>query len=354
MEGGPWYATREMVKGASDIRETAGLDAAVDRHLDRCARDAESLLGWKHFYPLVTTRYFDWPNRQLGDPWNLWLGDSPLHSLTAVTSGGDALTVGTDVLLEPVNDGPPYTCVRINSSSSAAWSTGASNFQRALALTGLWSHGNRTQSGVTLTAAIADADTTTIDVSNSAPIGVGDLVIVDIERCVVTSKLERDTGVNTTGSLASERNARALSVPDGTAFAGGEVLTIDAESVRVDRVVGNTLVVTRAWDGTTLAAHNTNSDIYAPRRLVVSRGFGGTTAAAHNNGSSVLRWIPPASLTSLVLAEAQNAVAQENSSWARVIGAGEAEREAFAKGLVDLRKSVRRTLARNKARKAVI
>jgi hypothetical protein len=353
MEGGPWYATREMVKGASDIKETAGLNAAVDRNLERCARDAEGLLAWKHFYPITATRYFDWPSRQYGTPWNLWLDDNPLHSLTAFTSGGTALTVGSDLYLEPANGPLPYTCIRINSGSSASYSGGASNFQRALAATGLWSHGYRTQSVAVLQDAIADADVSTMTVTNSAGVGVGDLVVVDTERMIVTDKQLVDTGVNSSGSLASEKSARLLAVPDGTLFAKREVVTIDAESMRIDDVAGNNLIVTRAFDGSALAAHNTNADIYMPRRLAITRGFGGTTAAAHNDASTVSRWIPPLSLTELVLAEAQNAVAQENAAWARVIGASEAEREAFAKGLIDLRKTVRRTLGRSH-RKSVI
>ncbi len=353
MEGGPWYATREMVKGASDVRETAGLNSAIDRNLERNAREAEALLAWPHFYPVTGTRYFDWPSIQQGSAWNLWLDGNPLHSLTGLDSGGEALTVGTDVFLEPANFGPPYTCVRINSASNASWSTGTSNAQRALALTGLWSHGYRLAAAGELSAPVADAVTTTADVTNSAAIGVGDLIVVGTERAIVTNKLEIDTGVNSSGSLASEKSARALAVPDGTAFVAGEVVTIDVESMRVDRVLGNTLVVTRAWDGTTLAGHNTNSDIYAPRRLVLDRGFGGTTAAAHSSGAAVSRWVPPLSLTELVLAETQNAIAQENAAWVRVIGVNEAEREAFGRGLIDLRKKVRQALAR-RARKAVV
>ncbi len=353
MEGGPWYATREMVKGASDVRETAGLNFAIDRNLERSARDAEALLAWPHFYPVTGTRYFDWPSRQQGSARNLWLDGNPLHSLSAIESGGSALVVGTDVFLEPANFGPPYTCVRINSGSGASWSGGVSGSQRALALTGLWSHGYRTAPAGELAASIATTTAGTADVTNSAAIGVGDLLVAGAERMIVTDKREIDTGVNSSGSLASEKNARALTVPDGSAFTAGEVVTIDVESMRIERVLGNTLVVTRAWDGTTLAAHNTNADIYAPRRLVVERGFGGTTAATHSAGDDLARWLPPTSLTELVLAEAQNAIAQENSAWARVIGVDEAQREAFARGLTDLRKTVRRTLGR-RARKAVI
>lgn len=353
MEGGPWYATREAVKAASDVKETARLNAAIDRNLERCARDAEQFLLREHFYPLQATLYFDWPSSQQGGPWNLWLGARPLISLSAVSSGGTALTIGTDVFFEPVNVGPPYSRVRINAESQASWSSGPSGWQHALGLTGLWGWHDRIASVATLSAPIATTGALTADVSNSAAVGVGDLVQVDTERMIVTGKQLIDTAVNSSGALASEKNARSLAVPSGAAFAEDEIITIDAESMRIDRIAGNTLIVTRAVDGSTLAAHSTNADIYAPRRLTISRGFGGTTPATHLITAPVLRWIPPLSLTELVLAETQNAIAQEDVAWARVIGVNEAQREAFARGLLDLRKTARRTLGR-RARKAVI
>lgn len=352
MRGGPWYATREAVKSASDVRETARLNRAIDRNLERHSREAEQILGWLHFYPVVATRYFDWPNSQMGGVWDLWLDGNPLSTLTAATSGGQALNIATDVFLEPAND-PPYNRVRINSDSSASWDSGSSGEQRSLALTGTWGADWVTGAGA-LAAALGDTTGVAVDVTNSADIGVGDLIQVGTERMVVTNKQTTDTGVNSTGALTAEKTATALPVPDGTAFTVDEVITIDSERMRIDDITGNTLRLTRAWDGTTLAAHNTNSDIYAPRRLVVAgRGFGGTTPATHLIGATVYRWVPHSTLTEWVLAETQNSIAQENAAWARTIGAGEAERQTFARGLVDLRKQAMTTLGRM-ARKAVI
>lgn len=353
MQGGPWYATREMVKSASDVRETARLNAAIDRNLEAWSRNAEAKLVLLHFYPVLATRYFDWPDRQMGGPWELYLGDSRLISVTAATSGDDALTPATDLFLEPVNAGPPYSSVRINSASDASWSSGDSGAQRALSLTGLWGHSDTTASAGVLESAIADTVTTLVDVTDSYSIGVGDLIQVENERMVVTGKRTIDTGVNSASALSNEQRNSSLSVPDGTVFTPGEVITIDVERMRIDDVVGNTLSVARAWDGTVLAAHNTGADIYAPRRLVVRRGFGGTTAVAHADATAISRWVPPALLSTWVQAETQNAIAQENSAWARVIGSSEAERETFARGLVDLRKQVRQALGRI-ARKAAI
>lgn len=353
MAPGPWYATREQVKGASDIKETARLNRAIDRNLARAAREAEAYLGLLHLYPVQETRYFDWPDSRQDDPWDLWLGANRLISLTAATSGGQALTIATDLFLEPSASGPPYNRVRINSESQASWSSGASGWQRSIALTGLWGDSDVTESSGTLTQAIGDTTGTSVYVSDGVTIGVGDLIAVDAERMVVTDKWLTDSGVNSSGALTSEKTSQLLAVPNGGAFTAGEVILIDAERMRVDDIAGNNLIVVRAIDGTTLAAHSTNADIYVQRRLIVRRGFGGTTAATHLVSAAVSRWVPPQTLNELVLAETQNAIAQESASWARTIGIGEAVRESWAKGLVDLRKTALRTLG-NSARKAAI
>lgn len=353
MQTGPWYATREMVKGASDIRETARLNRSIDRNLNRCSRDAEKFLGITNFYPSLETRYFDWPDPRQDDPWDLWLNQNRLISLTAATSGGEALVIGTDLFLEPSAEGPPYNRVRINSESQASWSSGASGWQRSIALTGLWGDTNTTESAGTLAQAVSDTTGTSVYVSDGNAIGVGDMIVVDSERMVVTDKLLTDSGVNSSGALSAEKTSQLLAVPSGGAFTAGEIILIDAERMRIDDIAGNNLIVIRAFDGTTLAAHSTNADIYAQRRLIVRRGFGGTTAATHLISTAVSRWVPHPSLSELVLAETQNAVAQENAAWARVIGVGEGQRETWAKGLVDLRKSVLRTCGRM-ARKAAI
>lgn len=352
MLGGPWYCTREIVKAASDIRKSARLNRAIDRNLARCSREAEQWLGILNFYPLTETRYFDWPDRRQDDPWDLWLGSSRLSSLTAATSGGDTLNVATDLLLEPASN-PPYNRVRINSESQASWASGPSGWQRSIGLTGVWMDGYSTEPGGTITAAIVDTTASSVYASDGTTIGVGDLIQVGTERMVITDKLLNDSAVNSSGALAAEKTAQLLAVPDGTAFTAGEIVLIDSERMLIDDIAGNNLIVVRAYDGTALAAHNTNSDIYVQRRLVVKRGFGGTTAAAHSSGDAITLWSPHPDLRELVLAETQNALAQENSDWARVIGQGEMQRETWARGLADLRARVMTTLGRQ-ARKAAI
>jgi hypothetical protein len=115
------------------------------------------------------------------------------------------------------------------------------------------------------------------------------------------------------------------------------VLLIDSERMRIDDIAGNTLIVTRAWDGSTIAAHTAGATIYAPRTLTVARGALGTTAAAHGSGSTVYRWDAPGPVRQLCVAEALTDLLQGRSGYARTAGAGENEREATGRGLKDLR-----------------
>jgi len=110
--------------------------------------------------------------------------------------------------------------------------------------------------------------------------------------------------------------------------------------MRVDDIAGNTLVVTRAWDGSTIAAHSVGATVYAPRMLTVQRAALGTTAATHLTSASVYRWDPPGPVRQLCVAEALTDLLQGRSGYARTAGAGENEREATGRGLKDLRERV--------------
>jgi hypothetical protein len=124
------------------------------------------------------------------------------------------------------------------------------------------------------------------------------------------------------------------------AFAAGETILIDGERMRVDDIAGNTLVVTRAWDGSTIAAHSVGATIYAPRTLTVERGALGTTAATHSSSAAVYRWDAPGPVRQLCVAEAITSLLQGRSGYARTAGTGENEREATGRGLSELRERV--------------
>jgi len=337
----PWYATREEIKAELDVKETARSNARIDRAL---ADATEAVEGLTHrvFYPALDTRKMDWPPRSGATPWILRLDSNEIISVTSLTSGGVAVAA-SDYLLRRADDRaePPYTRIEINLSSNASFG-GGDTYQQDIVITGLYGYRNDETALGTVTEAL-DATETGVDVdaATSAAVGVGSLLRVDNERVIVTGRAQLDTGQTLGGSgLTNTNNSVTVTVPSGAAFAAGETILIDGERMRVDDIAGNTLVVTRAWDGSTIAAHSVGATIYAPRTLTVERGALGTTAAAHNSGASVYRWDAPGSVRQLCIAEALTDLLQGRSGYARTAGSGENERETSGRGLKDLRDRV--------------
>lgn len=338
---GIWYATREDVMRAVDSKETARNAAQIDRGLEAASRSIDALCH-RTFYPQVATKSFDWPNSQHAAPWRLWLDGNELISVSAVTSGGTAISPA-DVLLEPSAYGPPYNRLELNLSSSAAFG-GGDTHQRDISIAGLWAGCAVAESTVGTAAEALDTSETGIDVNaaTSAAVGVGSLLRVDSERMQVTGRSQLDTGQNLGGNLDAKASTVSVPVSDGTQFAAGEVILIDAERMLIVDIAGNTLIVKRAWDGSVLAAHTTGADIYAPRTLTVTRAACGTTAATHSTAAPVYRWDPPGPVQTLAIAEVLNLLGLEQAGYAVALRAGEAgtERTRDVRGLQALRNQV--------------
>jgi len=356
---GVWYASREDVKTALDYKETARNNAQVDRAIEYASRSIEKLCH-RVFYPTVATRYFDWPNHQYAKAWRLWLDQNDLISVTALVSGGVTIPA-SDYFLEPVNSGPPYSYIEIDLSSAASFSAG-DTFQRSIAIAGLWGYGNDEAPAGTV-AANATSSATSIQVSDSASIGVGQLLRIGTERLLVTEKAMKDTGVNidASDSLTAAKNDVAITLSTLTgAPVVGEVILIDSERMLVVDLAGSVATVIRGWDGSVLAAHAAN--IYAPRTLTVTRGALGTTAAATTAADPVVKWLSPGPVRELCIAEAVVALLRESSGYAaqtgvgsqsRTVGGGQATRTAPGIGIGDLRDQVYASHGRKARSRAV-
>lgn len=330
------YCSRERVKNAIDVKDSARANAQIDRLIKAGARAVDKLCH-RSFFPWYGTRRFDWPDPESPTSWRVWLYGTGLIQLDAATTGGLALDVA-EVLLYP-DDGPPYDRVEISQAGSAGFETGNTS-QQSLTLTGLWGYTDDEETAGTL-AEDLDISETGIDVANSALIGVGDLLRVDTERMTVTEKTALTTGLTITVALTAQMNnvAVALSGSAGAPVAG-EMIVIDGERMLVRESIGTTTYVTRAADGTPLATHAIGATVYAYRTLTVRRAALGTSAATHTNGTALVRWVPPDPVEALNVAEALVLIAQENSAYARVIGQGENQREARGAGLAQLRRDV--------------
>lgn len=350
--GTPWYATREAVKDAIDIAETARSNRRVDRALAQATLDVNMLCHRPNgFWPTLATRYKDWPDPAGSRSYRLWLDADEVIELTAVVSGGTTIPLA-DLNLEPVNAGPPYECLEIDLSSSSGWSAGNTS-QRAVALTGLFGHSNVTEpAGALSSAGIASTSTTSAAVTDSAALGVGDLLLVDSERMIVTDKTMVTTGQTLQTPVTAVHTDVTLAVTNGALYAVDETLLLDSERMRVVDIAGNNLTVKRAWDGSVLAAH-TGSTIYALRTLTLERGALGTTAATHAASTAVYRWVPPGPVESLTLARALVQLGQEASMYARTTGSDDNQREIRGVGLKQLTADVKVGYARKARFRAV-
>lgn len=330
----PGYCTRDAVKAALDSDLTARDNAQVDRAIHSTRQRIDSLLHVAHCDPQDGTRYFPWP----GDPgqrsWVLYLGEDRLVALTSATTDGTALTVG-DLNLEPVNTGPPYT--RVETDRDTATTYDGSTSQRNLALVGTWGLGDDQLPAGALAAALVDTTGTTVDVTNSAPIGVWSLLLCGTERMIVTAMGLLDSGQNLGGNLTASLANDTVNLTSGAAFTVGEVITIDAERMLLVDIAGNNGLVKRAWDGSTIAAHTATADIYVPRRLTVERGASGSTAATHALSAAVTVWDPPGELESLAVAEAVVQIENEQSAYARMVGSADGQREAAGRSTASIK-----------------
>jgi hypothetical protein len=290
------------------------------------------------FAPVVATRSFDWPNFQYAYPWRLWLDQWELADIpTAVTSGGVTIPLAA-CNFEPVNSGPPYQSLELRRDLPYSYGVGSTP-QRDITITGLWGYSN-TESTAGATAEALDATETGIDVDGptAAAVGVGSILRIDSERIIVTDRRQLDTGQTLGGTgLTNLNNDVTVPVASGTAFGIGETILIDAEKMLIEDIAGNNLIVRRAWDGSTIAAHTLGATIYAPRTLVVTRGALGTTAGSHSNTATIYRWTPPGPIRQLCVAEALTDLLQGRSGYARTAGTGDNEREVRGVGLADLR-----------------
>ncbi len=320
----PTYATVEQLQAAADYKPTAYEAARLRRILAAASRRIDLRLH-RHFYPLTETVTYTRPT--LAKPSTStstgFFLNRDLLSVSTVTVDDVAQTVA-DIELWPSQYGPPYSWLGITGSD--------------IVIAADWGFSNDTAVASTLDGALSDTTGTSVDIDDSSVVGIGDLIIVDSERMVVTARVQKDIAQNIQGNLAKDTSVVTVPVEDGTLILEGEALLVNAEEMLVLAISANNATVKRAWNGSVLAAHTSGDDIFAPRTLTVERGAAGSTAATHLTAAAITRNVPPAAITDLCIAEAINTYEQETAGYAREVGAGETQREARGIGLADARK----------------
>lgn len=337
----PTYATREEVKAAADFKLTARNDTQVDEAIESASDSIEGLLH-RHFYPQDDTRYVDWPNFQYAYPWRVWLDAAELADVTVnvpvITSGGNVIPAGHIFWGNPRYT-PPYTYFELNRAYGDTLGQGDTP-QRDVAITGTFGYWLKWAVAGALAAAVSDTTGTSITVTDSAAAGVGDVILLDSERMLLTDKAMASTGLTQQGAGVSTAQASdvalALGTGNGSKVAVGETLLLDSERMLIVDIAGDTATVKRAWDGTVLATH-TSATIYAQRTWTVERGALGTTAATHSNAAAVSRHVTPGLVKSLAIGEALVEVRQRIGAYSESQGTGAAKQTNIGKGLDDLR-----------------
>lgn len=330
------YCSREDVKSSLDVKETARANAQIDRLIKAASRSIEALTH-RVFFPWTGVRYFDWPNSQYAMTGRLWLNQHELVSVSLMTSSGTVID-SSKYFLEPVNTGPPYSHVDLNLATSAAFAASQTH-QRSIAITGVYSGCPVDEIAAGSLAGAINGAVTSLNITDSGSVGVGHIIKVDSERMIVRGKTMLTTGQTLQTPLTATNASVTVAVTTGAAYNVDEVILLDSERMLIVDIAGNNLTVKRGWDGSVLATH-AGSTIYALRTLNVIRGALGTTAGAHSDAAPITKHLVPGLVEQLAIAETLTALQQEGSAYARVVGSGDAQREASGKGLADLRDQV--------------
>lgn len=353
---GIWYATREQVMNSLEASNSTHVSSLVDAKIEAASRRVESLLH-RRFYPERRTVKLDWPSRFSPIPMELWLDNNELISLESLSSGGDSIDLVNVFLRRYDNvDEPPYSVVQLNLASSSAFHSGLTT-QEAVILVGDFGFNATDLSYVDgqIQDAISDSDT----IFNISPIdgqytvGVGSLLIAGTERMIVTDRQLGDSGATITTDMGNSRAGNIVTTSDGTLFARGETILVDAERMRVNDIAGNDLIVSRSYDGSALDSHSSGATVYTYHRCVVRRGALGTTASAHAAGTLVHAHRYPGLVNELCVAEAVVLLEQNASAYARTVGSGDNQRESAGQGLEDVRKQAYEAYGRKQRSSAV-
>lgn len=315
-----WYASREAVQLELDSKTTARMNPRIGRALASASRTIESLTH-RTFYPWTGTRYFDWPNAQTAQTGRLWLDENELISATTVVSGGTTIAPA-DYFLEPNTTGPPFDRLELNRGGTASFGGGLTA-QRNIAITGVYGYDLNESASGSLTGSITSSQTT-ITVTDGSNIHAGSLLRIDSERMTVTERANVTSAQTLQTPLLSSAANDQVVVTTGSAFFVNEVVTLDSERMLIVDIIGNTLTVKRAWDGTVLAAH-TGSTVYVSRLFTVSRGQVGTTAATHT-ATTIQRHVFPSLVSEACVAFAALDIEQGLGGWTGSAGSGDNSR----------------------------
>lgn len=321
----PWYATRDMVVQALDVHPTPRLHGMIDRALGSSSQRLEEACGGLTWYPWIGTSRYDWPDSEQFTGRTLHLWSQRLTSVTAITSGGTAVAVGS-YHLRP-DTGPPYDQILLDEDTLPGyWQTSpTTGRENAVTVSGLWGHGaDQTSDLGALNGAVTDTDGTIVLTSVTDPVrcSPGAILWIDGEIFQVTEVSWSDTGIDVgVGGIGGAVSDTLLPV-SAAGLAPGQMILVGAEKMLVTAVASGSVVVSRAQHGTVIAAHLAAATVQAPWTLTVTRGALGSTAAAHDTATPVDVHRPPSLVEQATVALAIVDVQEQAAGYAHPAGAG--------------------------------
>ena len=322
------YCTRERVQATLDQSDAPRLNSVIDAGCRSGSRKVEGITH-RRFYPVKGVRYPDPATTVSGGI--LWLNDidHEILTLTSLVVDGVTLAENVDFVLRPPEAGPPYTSIKLLPSSRSSWPTDP----RSIVITGEFGGSNRTAAAGALAAAIGTTSATTMTITNSSLVGVGDLVLVDTERVIVVEKSAASTTATITATIDDDTADVLIPVSSGALVHAGEMILVGAEWMYVETVAGNNLIVKRCQQASPLAAHAISDVVYAPRLCTIRRAAAGTTAAEHLDAAPLARNDPPSPVSEVALAKAIDATEQGKAGYSRTSGVADNRRESGGTGV---------------------
>jgi hypothetical protein len=332
------YATREQVLQSLEVLQSSYAGSLIDAKIEWASRSIEYQTH-RRFYPERRTIARDWPDMRNGYTWEVDLGDQELISLELVNSGGTDITASCFPRRLDDLDEPPYSLLQVDLSSQQSFAAGTT-FQRSLTVTGLFSGDKDTDTSIA-GGLLASGINSSVQNPVLLPslglftVGIGSLLLCGTERMVVQGRQMLSSGETLSGDVADRQAATVITSTGASNFAQGETILVDGERMRVNDVAGDGLIVSRAWDGTSLTTHSSGATIYALRQFIVTRGVLGSTAASHSTSDPV--YVHQFPVNEWCIAETVCALEQNAGAYARTIGTGSSAREAVGAGLEDIR-----------------
>jgi hypothetical protein len=322
----PCYCTREETRRAADVQLASYSDARIDRAIQSSADDVDRLLS-RNFMLNDTTVAFDWPNYQYAYPWRLWLDAAELADVTVnvpvVNSGGviipnSAIFWGNPAYNPSTGENRyPYTYFELDRSQNYSFGNGPTP-QREIKITGSFGYWRVFEPAGQLAASMGSSDSTATVNDGNTP-GVGDMMLIDNERMLVTDSAFSTLSAGFSTGIVNAFPSDNTGVTTATLFKD-EVIQVDSELMLVTQVgpQANTYLIKRAWGGSTIQTHSPSANIYARRLLSVTRGVKGTLATTHSNNAPITILSIPGTVKQLAVAYSIVSVTQEVSTYSAV------------------------------------